>query len=326
MKKVLLGITSVLMVLTMFILTGCSSAPIFKLTGTYFLDDPETLSVGDVYEESVYSVTFEANSKSSVQLKLDSGKYVTRLFTSEYEGVRCYEYQTELKTAGSYVINEETQAFEDTIETVCYFLGVDNSLKPLYSKRTVKAHSIVAKTDGYFVEYFVEYYEYVIETKYSNNSATVTFTPDEDNSDGSYSLAAGEHKFDKVFANTYFDNEMMLIAIRTMDLDGGYSATFSTIDSISNAKRQLQLSPDAENPSETLEISYTNSGEKINNVETFKFGLAVTGTFTGSTIILNYASRTQPKEGQRLVKMQVEAPLSLGNFTYTITSVTKDAK
>lgn len=306
------------MILSIFVLTGCSSQAPFTLSGTYFLDDPTMLGVGEIDEISTYNVAFKANENASVSLTLASGTYTTHLFTSEYNGTRCYEYTTTLKTSGSYVIDEDATDFEDTVETVCFFLGVDNNLKPLYSKRTVNAHSLVSKDNSYVAEY----YDYVIETVYGKSSATVIFTPDKEVSTGSYSLEVGEHPFSKVFENTYFDNEMMLIAMRTMDLNSTFSATFKTIDSLSNAVRELSLSPDSD-PAEKLEISYVNSGEKINNIDTFKYNLKLTGTFTGSSIILNYASRTNEKEGQRLVKMQVEAPLSLGTFTYTITNVTK---
>ncbi len=317
MKKLLIAITSILLCLALF--TGCSTQAGLTLAGSYFLDDSSNLSVGQIDETSVYNVEFTSKENSSVKLSLTSGTYTTHLFTSTYEGTKCYEYSTVLDTTGTFKIDSKEEPFTDKIETVVYFLGVDNNLKPLYSKRTVKAHSVVPTTEGYSLEY----YEYELETKYENDTATVNFAPNVQASTGHYDLSNGEHKFEKVFEKPYFDNEMMLISMRAMDLNASYTAKFTTIDALSNIKREMQLTPNAETPSETLEISYTNSGEKINKVETFKYGLAISGTFSGSTIILNYAARTQAKEGQRLVKMQVEAPLNMGTFTYTITSVSK---
>ncbi len=316
MKKLLIAITSILLCLAL--LTGCSQQ-VFTLGGSYFLDDSTNLSVGQIDETSVYNVDFVAKENSAVQLSLSSGTYTTHLFTSSYEGTKCYEYSTVLDTVGSFKISDKETPFTDKVETVVYFLGVDNSLKPLYSKRTVKAHSVIPTTEGYSVEY----YEYELETKYDNDTATINFAPNVQASTGHYDLSNGEHKFDKIYEKPYFDNEMMLISMRAMDLNASYTAKFTTIDALSNTKREMQLTPNAETPSETLEITYTNSGEKINKVETFKYGLAIAGTFTGSAIILNYAGRTHPKEGQRLIRMQVEAPLSMGTFTYTITSVDK---
>ena len=316
MKKLLSAITCVILALVM--LTGCSQ-PVFRLSGSYFLDDETNLSVGQIDETSTYNVEFLPNEQSAVQLKVDTAKYTTHLFTSSYEGTKCYQYTTTLDVTGSYTIAGNSEAFTDKVETEVYFLGVDKSLNPLYSKRTVKAHSAVATTE----EYSVKYYEYEIATKYQDSNATVTFTPNTEQSTGAYDLTAGEHNFTKVYEKPYFDNEMMLIAMRAMDLNASYSATFTTIDAFSNAKREMQLLPDSETPSETLEISYTNSGEKVSKVETFKYDLSIAGTFTGSTIVLNYAARTQKKEGQRLVKMEVEAPLTMGKFVYTINSVSK---
>lgn len=302
------------------LMAGCSTKLVLKLTGTYFLDDPTTLSVGQVDETSVYKITFEANEQAAVKYNLESGEYTVRLYTSSYEGKRCYAYETELTASGSYKTGDESFNFDDKIKTVCYFMGVDSSLKPLYSERSAEASSPIADGTGFTVKK----YKYNISAKYTDNDAVVTFTPDTGVSTGEYSLSSGEHNYNKVFDTAYFDNEMMLIAMRTMDLNASFTAEFSTIDALSGTKRTLLLTPDAEAPDEKLDLVYISDKEKINGIDTFKYTLSIDGTFSGSSIILNYASRAREREGQRLIKMQVFAPLSMGTFVYTIDTVTKN--
>ena len=311
------------------LLTGCASTPTASVFGgSYFLSDYENLSVGTVNETSVYNVTFDKNENSKVGFTLDTGKYTTHVFTSEYNGTRCYRLDTTLEMKGAYVIDDQPTDVDDTITTTAYFYGLDNAFKPMYSERHVRSHSAVYANN----KYEIKYYEYDLTTCYDDNKATVTFAPNTETSTGTYSLDAGETVYKDVFKNTYFDNETLLFAIRAFKLSTSFSTTFESIDAISKTKRTLYVSSssgtnsDSSAAKETLDVSYTNGGEKISKVETFKLNLAVSGTFTGNPIVLNYSDPSDKKTGQQLIKMQTQMTGSagtIGTLTYSISSVTK---
>ena len=321
MKKfIVLTLTTILCVA---LLTGCmatTTASIFG--GSYFLRDYETMGVSNLDETTTYKLSFTKGDNTSVDFTLENGTYTTHAYTSEYNGVKCYRLDTALSVKGSYAIGGETTPVDDSILTTAYFLGVENALKPLFSERTVKAHSVT--TDGN--QYSAEYYDYKLTTVYDDKTATVTFTPDDP---AKYSLQAGETVYKDVFKNTYFDNETLLFAVRSFKLSTSFSASFDSIDTISKTKRTLSLTAPASSNSasttkETLTVDLTSGGEKINSVEAYKLNLMISGTFTGSTIELYYSDpeANAKKLGQQLIKMKVSLPSSVGAYTYGISSIT----
>jgi|GEM_PF-3572509 len=328
MKKLLLIITSILCAIT---LVGCATTGTASSVfgGSYYLSDYENLGIGNLNETSVYRVTFAPSEASpeNVAYDLDEGSYTTHAYVSEYEGKRCYRLDTTLLTKGTITVDGEATPFDDTVTTTAYFLGVDSALKPLFSSRSVKAHSLVYADN----KYQALYYDYALKTTYGENDATVEFLPDNEASTGTYSLEEGTTEYKNVFQKTYLDNEVMLFAIRSFNLSTSFSASFDSVDSISKIKRTLSLSvagsstANSANTSakETLDVTFTNGGEIINKVDTFKLNLMISGTYTGSTIVLNYSDRAEKKTGQQLIRMQTSLPFNMGTFTYLITSVAK---
>lgn len=334
MRKTVLAIISAI---SAVVLVGCAATTTSSVFGgSYFLSDYTTQGVGVIDETVTYDVTFTTRENTDVTFDVTNGSYVMHAYTDQYEGTPCYRLDTTLSIAGRYSFGETTTPVNDLIETTAYFYGVDKSMRPVYSKRSVKAHSIIKAED-----YVVQYYEYETETVYGENDATVTFTPNTEASTGDYSLEVGETKYNKVFDKVYLDNETLLFALRAFKLTTSTSTTFNSIDAISKTNRTLVVAAagetnsatnSAESPLKTLdEVSYVNAGEKITSVSCFRLALAVNGTYAGSNIILYYSDPANQKEGQKLIKMEVSMPLmtgvssytDLGVMTYLIRSVVK---
>ena len=325
MKKLLL---SLIAISTCFMLFGCSmgqtTASIFA--GSYFLADPEDHGVGTIDETSVYKVDFtkgkDLPEDYALRFFVTEGSYTTHVFTSEYEGQKCYRLDTELLIKGSYTVSGESVPVDDSITTTAYFLGMDNTFATLYAERTVKSHSASYK-DG---KYQVNYYDYKTETTYSGNSAKSVFIPASAASDGSYGAERTETTYEKLNDGNYFDNEMLLFAIRAMNLSSSTSVAFSSVDVAAKVKRDLVLSSDQSVPTEKLVVYFVNAGQKVTSIDTFRLNLKANGTYTGGAIVLNYASGTDRKDGRRLVKMETRMLVNLvdiGTFTYTLSSVTR---
>ncbi len=327
MKKLLLSVLSLACAAT--VLTGCAAAPTASIFGgSYFLSDYENLSVGTVNETTVYNVTFAKNENAKIAFAVDNGTYTTHVYTSEYNGTRCYRLDTELNIKGAYTIDDQPAPIEDVITTTAYFLGLDNAFKPLYSERRVKAHSAAYNGE----KYELKYYEYEVSTTYDDEKATVVFAPNTEVSTGKYSLEAGETVYKDVFKKTYFDNETLLFAIRSFRLSNTFGTTFDSIDAISKTKRTLYIAAATNGNSasneaqESLDVSFTNGGEKMSKVDTLKFNLAVSGTYTGNVIVLNYSDPSDKKIGQQLIKMQTQmtgGSGAIGTLTYLISNITK---
>ena len=341
MKK-LLALT--LTVALAFSLSACAfgnTTAASIIGGSYFLSDSDVMTVGSIDETSVYDITYTAAKETPVEFTLSSGSYVTRVYDTERDGVHCYRFDTTLKIEGSYTLDGTVTPVSDEITTTADFLGVGSSFKPIYSHRTVNAHTVGYQDKAFTLDAYV----YSVTTTYDHdaNKAVVAFEPDEELSSGKFTLAKGETTYDKVFEKTYFDNETLLFAIRAFKLTTTFSSSFTSIDATAKTKRTLTLSSLAtvdeagKNTSvteETLPVTYINSGEKITGADTYRLALAVGGTYTGSSTILNYA-KGGAKEGQRLIRMQVPLQLDItalvslgksaaGTFVYTLKSVTKN--
>lgn len=309
-------------------LTGCQAQSTVSIFGgSYFLSDYENHSVGFINETATYKLSFEAGVNKQIAFTLEDGTYTTRVTDTEYDGNRCYKSETELVVKGSYVIDGVTTPVDDRITSTAYFLGVDKALKPLYSTKTVKAHTLTLEKD----KYRADFCDYVTEITYGDKDAVVTFTPNEETSTVKYALQAGTETYKDVFNKTYFDNETLLFAIRSLQLNVNFGAAFDCVDAVSKTKRTLSLSAAGAGTNnadatakEVVELNYTHAGEKLSKVDTFRLNLAVSGTFTGSNISLNYSDPANKKLGQQLIRMQTSLPYSAGTLTYLITSTTRN--
>ena len=319
MKKLLIIVLTLALLLSAAACSAQTQTSIFS--GSNFLKDANVLSVSEVDETTEYAISYEAKEGTEISFSLSSGKYVTHLYNETVGGETFYRLDTTLTINGVYTIGGVETPIEDEVATTARFLGVDENLKPVYSKRDVKAHTLISD-NGYKVEYL----EYTLTTEYADSSATATFYKGEA-STGAFTLEDGAKTYNKIFDKPYIDNEVMLFALRNIELSSSTSCTFKSLDGLSQSVRTLVAAADSSEPTATIDgkagLNYTNGGVKVASVETYKLNVTNDGTFAGNPIVLYYAAPAQQKEGQRLIKMSVAMPLNIGTLNYLVTKVTK---
>ncbi len=321
MKKHGIILSAITLALSFSIFTGCTSTPSLSFAGSYFLTDSSVTNVSDVNETCEYSITFEKGTREDITftLKEQSSFYKTKLEKSTYGEQLCYKLTTELKYDGTYSIKGKTDVVaENSITTEAYFSAIKDKLKPLFSRRAAKAYSPTI-VNG---EFEIKYYDYVLETTYSGNDATVKFTAENYN-DGDYSLEPGSStEYKNLYKTNYFDNETALFLPRTLSL-GTSSLTYNSIDALSKTVRSMKLSPASTATAKLDFSSYTTDSKNISSVNADVVTFELNETYSGSALTAYYAQKTETQnQYSRLLKLEVNANYGIGKFTYLIKSAT----
>jgi hypothetical protein len=288
----------------------------------YWLSNTET-DVGEINETSVYTVSFvEAEADDGkTQLKSTlSGTLTTNIQTATYENQKCYKFTTNLTASGTYTYGDQTVEINDSITSTVYFLGISAKFFPLYSEKSVNVTSPIKNSSVEFIPV-----AYSVTTKYdkSANSATVKVVSNLPE-DAKYKIADSERVYEKITKGApYLDNESLIFIPRASDLKEGFSASFRTIDALSQKVHNMNLA--VSSTSATVEIkldSYTVDGVPVNpTFNCYSANISISGTFSG-TAIKAYYSADAKTHGKRLVKMENELAYSLGKIVYTLQSVT----
>ena len=324
MKKHGIKLSAIALALTFLIFTGCSSAPALSFAGAYFLPDPSAVTVGDVNETCEYTLSFEKGKREDISFTLapETSFYKTKLEKSSYGEQLCYKLTTQLSYDGTYSIKGKSDvAVKNAITTEAYFSALKDKLKPIFSRRTAKAYSPTIKNG----EFEIKYYDYVLETTYSGNDASVKFTA-ENFADGDYSLVSGSvTEYKNLYTTNYFDNETALFLPRTLSL-GTSSITYNSIDGLSKTVRSMKLSP-AETATAKLEFSsYTTNSKNIAEVAADVVTFSLNETYSGSALTAYYAQKNDTQsQYSRLLKLEVNADYGIGKFTYIIKSASYGA-
>ena len=321
MKKIL---SIILTIVAIFALTACQKADASIFNGSYWLSNPSDFGISSISETNVYAVTFtqsDENAKIKINLS-DSSSYTTVLTNTTYDGKECYLLETELKMLGSIDNDGEITAIDDSISAKCYFYGLDEGLTPLYSERTVNAHSIVHSDSE---NYNVNKYNYTVKSTYSGTSCSadldVTEKPESDES-----FVSSTFEYTGLTYGKYVDNELLLFAPRAMALNSATSKTFTTVDAVAKSKREMIISSVADQPTKNIELSnYLRNKEKIPSVLCYGIKIAINAKYSGSPITAYYANTATKSERASMIEAKTEAAYGLGYYTYTITKATTNA-
>ena len=288
----------------------------------YWLSDTET-DVGNINETSVYTISFkEASDTEEGETKLKStlsGTLTTNIQNTTYENQKCYKFTTSLVTTGTYTYGDKTAEINDTVTSTVYFLGISAKFFPLYSEKTVNTTSPTKASEFKFVNL-----SYSVSTKYNKaeNSAVVKVVSTAP-ADASYKVAEGERAYTKLTKNgAYLDNESLIFIPRASDLLSGFSASFNTIDALSQKLHNMNLAVSSSAPTSEITLSnYMVNGEPINGkFSCFNATISINNTFSGSALKLYYSS--DAKTHKRLIKMESALAYSLGSVVYELQSVT----
>ena len=266
-----------------------------------------------------------------------AGSYTTTL---EYLTSSTYRYTTELTVDVTFILanGESSVTKTDTVSTEVIFKKADQSLQPISSKKTVKAHAprdadVTALEDVYDdkgkltqIGTYIEYdYEFFIEYEKDLSGGKLTKT---DNSKH-HTLGLKDDKKEINFSiedkkYTYLDNEQYLFALRGISSEKLASAsktvsmynaslmtmeTVSTTPSVSNKTNfTLQLNGEA---SKDYEIEYVPLTVKTSNKNV---NLSQTLWYAKTTNSDNNTFRNV------LLKMSVPMHFGLGTLVYKLQS------
>lgn len=298
------------------------------VAGSYWLKNSEVNGIGTINETCVYNLSFEPNipeDKEEAFLTCNdmNGTLTTVLTNSTYEGVACYKFTTELKNSGTYYYKAQSATFNDRITSEVYFLGLGDSFTPLYSKKYLlsTAPVIVPSSD----EAIFAVMEYTMESIYDreNKSATVKVTAGEASTED-FKPNDSERlyeNYDK--SGLYFDNESLLFIPRAADFaDNGFSNSFYTIDGIVAKRQKLALTVNSSAPTSSIKLptyTYNDVSYGETEISVYNANISIVDTFSGSTIQLYYATKTE--HHRRLVQMKNQLAYSVGTIVYTLSSV-----
>jgi hypothetical protein len=329
MKKIF---ATLLIIAVCFAFVGCSSNSSSIYNGSYWLKNSSNLGVYDVNETNVYAVSYsQSKTDSKLQIKVDNenSSYVTVLTKTTFgeAATECYLLETTLSIVGEIVNGEETIALNDSISTKCYFLGVDNSLKPLYSERNVKAHSIKLETSGSTESdntYSVGFYDYALTSTYTSSSAqTSVVVNQKPESDATFVSFENKEYADVFSGTTLIDNELLMFAPRAMNLTSSTSKSFRTIDVVSKTIHKMTLTSVSSEPTKTISLSsYFRNGEKVLSALCYGVSIAINADAAGSAITAYYVETNNSSLRAVMIEANSSAPYSLGTYTYSIAETT----
>lgn len=310
-------------------------------------------------ENAVYEISFKEGGNSSYSVSYDTAAamYATCFYMDKEdydwsadslpEGIKItgenatatadcvYVYETELSIKGYYRLGSDSSAtveFEDSIKTTCKYRLAGESLKPVYSKHTIKSTAPATLTPATVTGMSVST-DAVYETYY-NRDCTSAVIRTTDNSNGGNS---GEKSVS--LDGLTFDNFQLEAALRAFTLSG--TKTFSVcVPQDGNARSCTATCADsAELSSETdgaiisaLENVKDNNGYPVDDyiffdgddVKRIRYNavsLAVNADMSGSSPVYWYAALENPDaNATRCVLLKKSVPLSfgLGTLTYSL--------
>ncbi|MBO4594582.1 MAG: hypothetical protein J5697_02640 [Clostridia bacterium] len=220
MKKLLTLLSSFIIVLALVLSCGCSGKTILSFNNSFNGGANATVEPG-LSEICEYSVRFAKKENFSgaevSDVNYTDGTFVTTLkILSDYEDGGALpetdlyntaersivlKFSTSFSVKAVYTVNGTEKAFDDTIESVVYFLPSEKSFAPLYSKTEKHSGNPFGEVGEYFDEtteivYYGSSYKITTEGNYSaNDTASIDYTP-----------------------KTLIDNAQLLFAVRCFDI------------------------------------------------------------------------------------------------------------
>lgn len=278
------------------------------------------------YSDGTYKTTFYATA-------FDKQKYTAEEYANAYpDDLTVYYYKTELSIDKvTFKVGNDEEVLEgDSVVTECYFMPVEDYLRPLYSYQKIKsatpaAYNVKSLDDAYTVNN----YEYKTYYSYDGNFAKTVVN------DGSGETAKPEVSLEKA-PNTVFDISSMNIAVRANRLSASLSQTVSMYAPAGNLQSynlrggEIALGesekPVIESEMKRCELFVPEKDENGNDkpLETVAVGVQYGGELSGVSPIYWFAKILNPKNNRgcaTMVKMSVPVPYSLGTLNYTLENI-----
>lgn len=295
--------------------------------GSYWLSSTEVSDVAQVNETCVYDFSFSDLRDGLTADLTNESKLVTTLTNVTEGDNQYYKFTTELTVKGSYTYGNTVVPVDDKVTSECLFSGINKQFRPY---KSTKSATIVSPygLDGISFSYTA----YTITTEYDGSTAHAAVTPGEKISEELKALgvtenlpAASDKKYEKL-KSPFIDNEITLFFPRAANLTAGFSATYYTLDVLSQKTLTMKLSVDSEKGSSEIKIpaySYNNMPAAETAFACFNASVAISDSFSGTPVTLYYAAAGNKNENRRrLVKMETVMPYSIGTQSLILSSVT----
>lgn len=299
-------------------------------------------------EELTYKVTFDSSTagNKNYSVNYSDGTYKTYFYAAKFDksviteedfkegypdNLTAYYYKTELDIPQvTFTYGEEKKSFEgDKCFTECWFLPVENYLRPLYSKTFIKsttpAEYQVSSIDETYREIAITY------TSFYNYDGTAVRTAVNYNGAQSTKNLGGLNKAD----NSYFDVSSLDIAVRATKLSSALSQAISIYTPAGGLDNYtLQGSDAALKDDEVKQVSTalaaqglykpvkTESGEDKLNTVSVK--LSVSANLTGVSQTYWFAAIDNPRNNTpraTMLKLSIPLNYSLGTLNYVLEKV-----
>ena len=296
-----------------------------------------------------YDVAFKAPTigNATYSINYENGSYTTEFYAkkfdttlvhddykSGYEGknIIAYYYHTEFKADVTYKYGEQSKEFKDSqIITDCYFLPVENELRPLYSKQVVKSPSPAILQATSLESCYTEY-DSVYESYYAYNGSSVkTKITDNLNSKNNKEAQRGVGGA----SNSLFDVTSLDIVLRAL-IGSSFNQTIDLYSPLNAIKTFTLSSPgvyltDVEK--EAIQGKLKDKGLYVPVIKDEKeVGLQTTAVTVSSNLELQGVSQTYwfaKVENKRnnvgratLLKISLPVVFNLGSLEYTLSEIT----
>ncbi len=271
----------------------------------------------NINETLTYSVTFQKNEtahkKLAYTLNYGTGSYITCL-QSTTDG---FFYTTTLTIPVTYQYGSEAaQTFTDTVKTEVKFLGKNDLLKPVSSKKSVVSHSPVNTTPAKLSECYTSF-EYEVNVTYGEKgNAIVVENPTGTKTESASTFSYTDSKY------SYLDNETLLLALRSISS----STTSGEVQVYNPFMQKMQNIAFSYSEKTGAEFTHTVNGAPLTNkmISYRPTLIALQANNPGATQTAWIASTTTPDNNEhRNVMLYLKTPLSydLGALEYRLTSV-----
>ena len=313
-----------------------------------FLEGNELYSP-EYKEKIVYDVNFKkpAAGNSTYSVNYENGTYSTEFYAKQfdtenlvhsdhkggYEGkkVIAYYYHTEFSAKVTFKYgSKESDPLVSNIVTDCYFLSVEEELRPLYSKQVVASPSPAALQAASLEDCYTLYNEtYETYYSYDGNSAISKITDNETNKTREVKQGVGGT------SNSLFDVTSLEIVLRAL-IGSSFDQTIDLYTPLNAIKTFTLSSPDTslgKDEKKSIATALSKKGLYASDEIDEKFGSGLKTTAVSVTVntTLKGVSQTYwfaKVENKRnntgratLLKISLPIVFNLGTLEYTLNEV-----
>lgn len=297
--------------LCVFTLTACSAESSTAFTYVWNPTQDKTVLPG-TYERYEYDVELKEGTNEHYSVSYEEGKYVTWLRVNPENSTQ-YIYTTSFNAKVSYQFGEQTsEVFEDSIETEVILDG-NNNLRPISSKKTVRATSPTAITPQSLAECYNRFH-YEITTTYSGKKGTFTRT---NLLEGS-TLKNATKTFTASGDHTYIDNEQLYLCMRANTETSMQSLRY--FNTSAKVVQTLNISKEA---SGTAEFTFPlNDVEETASLDYIDYLVSISADNPGASQTVRVVNGKQNKYRRMILSISTPLSYHLGTIVFTLQNAT----